>query len=94
MPQRHGEIPLTFLAFAVLSVEGRDLTRDPYSEGRRILETLGLDGSRWRVPEAFDVGRRSERAWVKVKNRFYWRYELEREGAIRSRPRTLVDARG
>ena len=28
-----------------------------------------------------------ERAWVKVKNRAYWRYELEREGAIRSRRR-------
>jgi ATP-dependent DNA ligase len=26
-----------------------------------------------------------ERAWVKVKNRTYWRYELEREGAYRAR---------
>jgi ATP-dependent DNA ligase len=30
-----------------------------------------------------------ERAWVKVKNRNYWRYELEREGAFRSRKRSL-----
>ena len=29
-----------------------------------------------------------ERSWVKVKNRDYWRYELEREGAIRSRRRS------
>ena len=26
-----------------------------------------------------------ERNWVKVKNRGYWRWELEREGAFRSR---------
>src|SRR3982751_4159225 len=32
MLQRHGEIPLTFLAFDVLSVEGHDVTRDSYSE--------------------------------------------------------------
>lgn len=56
MLQRHAEIPLTFLAFDVLSVDGRDLTREPYAERRRILETLALDGPRWRVPEAFDDG--------------------------------------
>jgi bifunctional non-homologous end joining protein LigD len=28
-----------------------------------------------------------ERAWIKMKNRDYWRYEFEREGAIRSRSR-------
>jgi bifunctional non-homologous end joining protein LigD len=116
MLQRHGEIPLTFLAFDVLSVEGCDVTQEPYSERRRILETLALDDRRWRVPEAFDgpalwdaicehelegvVAKRlheryfpGERAWVKVKNRTYWRYELEREGAIRSRQRTLLGAR-
>jgi ATP-dependent DNA ligase len=30
------------------------------------------------------------RGWVKVKNRDYWRYELEREGAVRSRKRVGV----
>jgi ATP-dependent DNA ligase len=29
-----------------------------------------------------------ERLWVKVKNRVYWRWELEREGAIRNRQRS------
>jgi ATP-dependent DNA ligase len=24
--------------------------------------------------------------WIKTKNREYWRYEMEREGAVRSRP--------
>jgi hypothetical protein len=26
-----------------------------------------------------------ERGWVKVKNRAYWRYEMERESAIHAR---------
>jgi len=111
MLYRHAEVPLIFLAFDVLSVDGSDLRSEPRSERRRILEELGLEGSQWRVPEAFDdgpalceaiceheleglVAKRShepylcgERSWVKVKNRSYWRYELEREGAIRSRQR-------
>jgi ATP-dependent DNA ligase len=31
-----------------------------------------------------------QRRWVKIKNRAYWRYELEREGAIRSRQRAVL----
>jgi hypothetical protein len=32
-----------------------------------------------------------ERGWVKIKNRDYWRYELERESAInKPRQRTFV----
>src|SRR3954468_22981625 len=109
MLHRHAEIPLVFLAFDVLRVEGRDVRKKPYCERRRILDGLGLEGAHWRVPEAFDDGpalweagcedeleargarglqepyRCGERSWVKVKNRTYWRYELEREGAIRSR---------
>jgi ATP-dependent DNA ligase len=30
-----------------------------------------------------------ERGWVKTKNRDYWRWELEREGAFNSRRRRL-----
>src|SRR5919204_4770383 len=56
MLQRHAQIPLTFLAFDVLSVEGRDVRQEPYTERRRMLEALGLDGPRWRVPEAFEDG--------------------------------------
>jgi hypothetical protein len=29
--------------------------------------------------------RPGERGWVKIKNREYWRYELERESAIKAR---------
>jgi len=106
---RHRKIPLTFMAFDVLSVDGRSVTSQPYRERRRILEGLGLDGPPWRTPEAFDDGdalweavcehelegviakRRSSRyaagvrGWVKVKNRAYWRYDMERESAINAR---------
>jgi bifunctional non-homologous end joining protein LigD len=109
MLHRHAEIPITFLMFDVLSVEGRDVRRQPYSERRHILEGLGLSGRQWWVPDAFEDGnalwdaacehelegviakrldepyRPGERRWVKVKNRAYWRWELEREGAIRRR---------
>ena len=34
-----------------------------------------------------------ERCWVKVKNRAYWRWELEREGTFRSRKRSLATTR-
>jgi bifunctional non-homologous end joining protein LigD len=102
---------LTFMAFDLLSVDRRVVTALPYSERRRILEEMQLDGPHWRTPESFDDGtalwdavcehelegvvakRRSgryvpaERSWIKTKNRAYWRYELEREGAIRSRSR-------
>jgi ATP-dependent DNA ligase len=114
MLHRHAEIPLTFIAFDLLRLDGRDLTRQPHRERRRTLEELELVDARWRVPEAFDDGRAlwsavcehelegmvakrlhepyvpGARSWVKVKNRAYWRYELEREGAIRSRQRALA----
>ena len=109
MLHRHDQIPLVFIAFDVLSVEGDDLRREPYRQRRRILEELKLDGAQWKTPEAFDDGDAlwaaicehelegvvckrlyepylcGERSWLKVKNRSYWRYELEREGALRSR---------
>lgn len=35
--------------------------------------------------------RPGQRGWIKIKNREYWRYELERESAInKRRPRIFV----
>jgi len=34
--------------------------------------------------------RAGERGWIKIKNRDYWRYELERESANRPRTRMFV----
>jgi bifunctional non-homologous end joining protein LigD len=107
--QRRDSIPLTYMAFDVLSVEGESVVSQPYSKRRLILEDLQLDGPWWRTPEAFDDGealweavcehelegvvakRRSgryvpgQRGWIKAKNRDYWRWEMEREGALRRR---------
>jgi bifunctional non-homologous end joining protein LigD len=106
---RRTTAPLTFVAFDVLSVEGRNVMGLPYTERRPILDDLGLNDRFWRTTEAFDDGaalweavcehelegvvakRRSgryvpgERGWVKTKNRDYWRYEMEREGAFKAR---------
>jgi bifunctional non-homologous end joining protein LigD len=113
----HGrdEIPLTFVIFDLLTLDGVDLRRKPYRERRHILDGLGLAGPSWYVAETFEDGEGlwsavcehelegvvakrldepytpRKRAWVKVKNRSYWRYELERERAIQSRrDRTFV----
>jgi bifunctional non-homologous end joining protein LigD len=107
---RRASAPLTFMAFDVLSVEGRNMMRLPYIKRRAILEDMNLNGRFWRTPEWFDDGvalweavcehelegvvakRRSGRyvpggrgSWVKAKNKEYWRYELEREGALKTK---------
>jgi bifunctional non-homologous end joining protein LigD len=50
--QRHSSVPLTYLAFDVLSVEGESVVSRPYGERRRLLEELRLDGTHWRTPDA------------------------------------------
>jgi bifunctional non-homologous end joining protein LigD len=42
-------------------------------------ELEGVVAKRLREPY-----RSGDRSWVKIKNRSYWRYELEREGAFRA----------
>lgn len=107
--QRHSSIPLTYMVFDVISVDGDSVAARPYRERRQILEELELNAPGWWTPETFDDGetlwetvcehelegvvakqrnsryRSAYRGWVKVKNREYWRYELERESAINSR---------
>jgi bifunctional non-homologous end joining protein LigD len=109
MLMRRRQIPVVYMIFDVISLEGDSLMRAPYSERRAQLEALSLNGRYWRTPETFDDGealfeaicerelegivakrtdsryRPGERGWIKVKNRNYWRYELERESAINKR---------
>jgi bifunctional non-homologous end joining protein LigD len=47
-------VPVTFLVFDVCFLAGESLLRTPYVERRAALEGLGLDGSRWATPPAFD----------------------------------------
>jgi bifunctional non-homologous end joining protein LigD len=53
---RQRSTPLTFIAFDVLSVEGRNVMSLPHGKRREILKDLGLNDRSWRTPEAFDDG--------------------------------------
>jgi bifunctional non-homologous end joining protein LigD len=47
------QVPVTYLAFDVLWLDGRVLLDEPYARRRELLESLGLEGGRWQVPPAF-----------------------------------------
>jgi ATP-dependent DNA ligase len=42
------------MVFDVLRLDADDVTAQPYSERRRILECLDLDAPGWRTPDTFD----------------------------------------
>ncbi|MGH3336075.1 MAG: DNA ligase, partial [Nocardioides sp.] len=48
--------PVTLLAFDVLRLDGRDLTREPLDVRRGLLTGLGLDEVAWQVPPVYDDG--------------------------------------
>lgn len=50
-------LPVTYLAFDVLWLDGRPLLELPYTSRREVLEDLGLQSGRWQVPPSF-VGER------------------------------------
>jgi bifunctional non-homologous end joining protein LigD len=112
--QRDSSVPIRFMAFDVLELDGASTVGLPWQERRRLLDDLQLEGSHWSTPPCFDEGRAlwqavvaqalegivakpkmsryipGERGWTKIKNRAYWRFPLEREGAIRSRVRQFL----
>jgi bifunctional non-homologous end joining protein LigD len=47
------QIPVTYLAFDLLSLDGQALTGQPYVSRREQLDELGLDGANWQTPPAF-----------------------------------------
>ena len=47
------EIPVTYLAFDLLSGDGESLVGQPYRERRARLDELAVDGPRWQTPPAF-----------------------------------------
>lgn len=51
-----GTLPVRFMVFDVLRLNGVDLLDVPYSERRLLLEELETDGVRWLVPPVFDDG--------------------------------------
>lgn len=48
--------PVTLMAFDLLRLLGQDLTSQPWSGRRRLLEQLDLDEARWQVPPTYDDG--------------------------------------
>jgi bifunctional non-homologous end joining protein LigD len=53
--RRMATVPVAWLGFDVLDVDGRSTMDLPYTERRALLEGLGLAGPRWQVP-AYHVG--------------------------------------
>jgi len=51
--------PVTYVLFDLLYLDGEDLTGEPYSRRRELLEELGLDGESWQTP-AYSVGHAKE----------------------------------
>jgi bifunctional non-homologous end joining protein LigD len=49
-------VPVTYLVFDVLHLDGRDLTPDPYESRRALLDDLVPPGSSWQVPPWFAGG--------------------------------------
>jgi bifunctional non-homologous end joining protein LigD len=49
-------IPVTYLIFDLLELDGQDLTGQPYQLRRELLEALDLDAERWLVPPRFEDG--------------------------------------
>jgi bifunctional non-homologous end joining protein LigD len=47
------QIPVSYVAFDLLWLDGRLLLREPYAQRRALLDGLGLDSSRWQVPPSF-----------------------------------------
>jgi bifunctional non-homologous end joining protein LigD len=105
-------IPIVYVVFDLLELNGSPTTHLPYRDRRALLEEFALHDRQWQTSATFEDGetlfaiaqehglegvvakrlrgryRPGERGWVKVKNRAYWRYELEREAAMR-RPRSM-----
>jgi bifunctional non-homologous end joining protein LigD len=47
------QVPVTYLVFDVLHLDGTSLLSAPYAQRREVLDGLGLAGASWAVPPAF-----------------------------------------
>lgn len=48
--------PVTYLVFDIMRLDGRDLSREPLSRRREVLESLELSDVWWQVPATYDDG--------------------------------------
>jgi bifunctional non-homologous end joining protein LigD len=63
------QIPVSYLAFDVLWLDGRPLLEQPYTRRRELLDGLGLDRGRWQVPPSFSGESGSDIQAVSVQQR-------------------------
>ena len=54
MLMRRRGIHVAYVIFDLLSLDGKDLRRAPYSERRAQLEALDLNGVCWQTPQSFE----------------------------------------
>lgn len=47
------QIPVSYLAFDLLWLDGRSVVEQQYAQRREVLDALGVQGSRWQVPPSF-----------------------------------------
>jgi bifunctional non-homologous end joining protein LigD len=50
------EVPVVYVVFDVLWLDGHSLMREPYDTRRSVLADLGLQGRHWQTPESVDDG--------------------------------------
>jgi bifunctional non-homologous end joining protein LigD len=50
------DVPVVYVAFDLLHLDGRSLLGEPYAERRRLLAELGLHGPHWQTPEHVPAG--------------------------------------
>jgi bifunctional non-homologous end joining protein LigD len=48
--RRVAEVPVTFIAFDLVQLDGRSLVDEPYERRRELLAGLGFDGPSWQAP--------------------------------------------
>jgi bifunctional non-homologous end joining protein LigD len=48
--RRAQEVPVRYMLFDVLYLEGHSLMRQPYEQRREVLESMGLEGPSWQAP--------------------------------------------
>jgi bifunctional non-homologous end joining protein LigD len=60
--QLAAKIPVTYMIFDLLRIDGTDLCPLPYAQRRAALEDLDLAGEHWLVPPVFDDGPATEAA--------------------------------
>jgi bifunctional non-homologous end joining protein LigD len=49
-------VPVTYVVFDLLGIDGTDLTERQYAERRELLVSLGLDAPGWATSETFEDG--------------------------------------